>query len=154
MRIPGWQAQFSEYKSAIHYAGFVLPFAASLRKRCRGGGWTGTDDNCSYCGDHCLGYGTCFNGRCTCWDGRPRCGSQCCYQWEKCCGTQCIDKNLDCCDPTKNFHCDDPSEKCCGLNSCFNPEEVDCCGTFPDKFGCTRPELQCCGGICIEGRHL
>jgi hypothetical protein len=166
MRIPGWQAQFSEYKTKIYYAGHAGASSGAGRLGTLWGHkwcwvahgrrkWTqlGTEENCRDCGDRCLGYGGCLNGSCVCNLGRPKCGSDCCYPWEKCCGTECIDAQLDCCDPTKNFHCDDRSEKCCGLNNCFNPEEFDCCGVFPDNFGCDRRWYRCCGNICIPARH-
>src|SRR5215213_9522103 len=99
MRIPGWQAEFSEYKSTIYYAGYyagpALPpgFENPWWKQCFGPGgsivWVDLSrnrQNCGNCGISCHYNQICCNGLCVP-SNEEHCGWNCapCFQGEQCC---------------------------------------------------------------------
>lgn len=177
MRIPGWQAQFSEYRSAIYYLGHLLPLSTGFgvgqrpTRPCR---WPeqrcGQDCvntyydplNCGGCGpEHeCFFRDTCCNGRCE-RNNTQHCGFECypCAPGEGCCRTgirysrgTSFYFDYECTQLGTKANCSGCDDTCPSNQTCQNGS-CACPPTNPTQcgFNCYPSGYVCCGLTGLEG---
>ena len=176
MGIPGWQAHFSEYRSAIYYVGGVIPGGTGVRgvrlRRCFGV-WTSVSSdyrNCGMCGHQCGILEVCCSNQCEVISSR-HCGHQCdeCAPDQECCllknqpskPPHAFHANWVCTTMGTNSNCGGCGMACEGDKICVpdpsigSPYPLDnyscvCPPGWNERAGvCCPPGRTACDGVCV-----